>query len=564
MSEEKDKELVDELKTRLEYLRTVRAKFEGDWKEAQNLVAPSLFSWDSPGEKTPKRPKRFTSRPTNFLDTLRSGIIGYSISPNISWLKLGFEEPEHADKYGAKDWLEAVEAALYAEFNRSNLYKQTSSFIENAAVYGHAVMLIDEKLSDNKLRFTNFNVGEIWLDVDEYDEVDAVFRRYSMTLKNAAAFFGEDKLHDTLKLDLKDKKKWNNEVTILHAVYRRECADEESVSSKKMKYASVYIDEGRDHLIEEGGYMEFPFAVFIWKTVSGTPYGESPAIHAMSDVKLLNIVNESEIKIVQMSAEPALNVPDDMREATNVVPGGYSYYKEKDQIISPIKTGENYQIAINAEEKIEKRVKDWFHVDFFLALMNERPANITATYVMELQGEKAAVLSDLVVNLNEALTKIIQRSFNLLWRQRKIPQPPESLAGEGAQLKVDFMGPLAQAQKKYHESAGIGQGISLIGAVANLSQDALDVVDFDQTLKSGLTGMGFPQASIREDKDIEELRRRRAEAQAQMQQQAAAMEQQKQLMGNYGKLNEPVKPGSAIDEMNKQMAGADPQGGFYG
>jgi hypothetical protein len=560
---DKDKDFVDELKTRFEYLKTVRAKREADWKEAQAFVAPSLFSWDNPNDKNPKRPNRFTSRPTNYLKTLRSGICGYSISPNISWLKLGFEEPEHNGRYGAKDWLEAVEKTLYAEFNRSNLYQQASRFVENAATYGHAVMLIDEQLSDNKIRFTNLNAGEIWLDINEYDEVDAVFRRYNMTLKNAAAFFGDDKLHETLKIDLKDKKKWNNDVTLIHAVYRREDADEESLSSKKMPYASVYIDESRDFVIEESGYTEFPFAVFLWDPVNGTPYGESPALYALSDIKLLNIVNESEIKIVQMAAEPALNVPDDLKENTNVVPGGFNYYTEKDQIISPIKTGENYQIALNTEDKIENRVKDWFHVDFFLALMNERPSNITATYVMELQGEKAAVLSDLVVNLNNALTKIIQRSFNLLWRQRKIPQPPESLAGEGAQLKVDFMGPLAQAQKKYHESAGIGQGISLIGAIAKMSPDALDVIDFDQTLKSGLEGMGFPQIAVREDEDIEELRLKRAQAQAQAQQQAAAMEQQKQLMGNYNKLNEPVKPGSAIDELNKQMAGAEPQGGFY-
>jgi hypothetical protein len=563
MSKEKDRELVEDLKSQFEHLKTVRAKREGDFKDVQKYVAPSLFSWDNPGDRSPKRPKRYTSRPTNFLETLRSGICGYSISPNISWLKLGFEDSEHAEKYGAKDWLEAVERTLYAQFNRSNLYPQSSNFIENAATYGHAVMLIDEQLSDNKIRFTNLNVNEIYLDINEYDDVDAVFRRYNMTLKSAAALFGEDKLHDTLKMDLKDKKKWNNEVTIIHAVYRRKDFDGESMSSKKMPYASVYIDESRDFLIEEGGYTEFPFAVFIWKPVSGTPYGESPAIHALSDIQLLNIVNESEIKIVQMSAEPALNVPEDMKENVNVVPRGYNYYTKQDQIITPIKTGENYQIAINAEEKIESRVKDWFHVDFFLALMNERPANITATYVMELQGEKAAVLSDLVVNLNFALTKIIQRSFNLLWRQRKIPRPPESLADAGATLKVDFIGPLAQAQKKYHESAGIGQGISLIGAVANMSPESLDVIDFDQTLKLGLDGMGFPQISIREDKDVEELRQRRAQQQAQMQQQAAAMEQQKQLMGNYDKLNAPVKPGSAIDEINRQMAGMAQQGGFY-
>jgi len=556
---EKDKELVEDIKSRLEYLRTVRAQREDDWKDVQKLVAPSVFNWDNPADRKPKRPKRFTSRPTNFLKTLRSGICGYSISPNIMWLKLGFEEQGHTEEYGAKDWLEAVEKTLYAAFNRSNLYPQVSKFIENASTYGHAVMLIDELLSENKVRFSNLNANEIFLDINEYDEVDTVFRRYNMTLKNAAAFFGEDKLHDTLKLDLKDKKKWNNELTLIHAVYRRKDFNKESMSSKNMPYASVYIDESRDFLIEEGGYNEFPFSVFLWDQVTGTPYGESPAIHALTDIQLLNIVNEAKIKIAQMSAEPALNVPDDMRENVNVVPRAYNYYSKPDQIITPIKTGENYNISLEIENAMENRVKDWFHVDFFLALMNERPANITATYVMELQGEKAAVLSDLVVNLNYALTKIIQRSFNLLWRQRKIPTPPESIAELGAKLKVDFIGPLAQAQKKYHESAGIGQGISLIGAIANMSPDSLDVIDFDQTLKTGLEGMGFAQIAIREDKDIEELRRQRAQAQQQAQQQAQAMEQQKQLMGNYDKLNEPVKPGGAIDELNKQMRGILPK-----
>jgi len=558
-----DKDFVDELKTRFEYLRTLRALREGEWKEVQKYVAPSVYDWDNPNERTPKRPKRYTSRPTNFLKTLRSGICGYSISPNIAWQKLGFENSEHTEKYKAKDWLEAVERTLYAAFNRSNLYPQVSRFIENAATFGHGVMLIDEQLSDNKLRFTNMPTHETYLDINEYDEVDAVFRRYNMTLKNAAQFFGEDKLHDTLKIDLKDRKKWNNELTIIHAVYRRENASSESKSSKNMPYASVFIDESRDFLIEEGGYEEFPFAVFIWDPVNGTPYGESPAIHALDDIKLLNIVDEAKIKIVQMSAEPALNVPGSMKEKINVVPRGFNYYDKPDEIITPIKTGENYPISLDVQKEMENRVKDWFHVDFFLALMNERPSNITATYVMELQGEKAAVLSDLVVNLNFALTKIIQRSFNLLWKQRRIPAPPDSLEGEGAKLKVDFIGPLAQAQKKYHESAGIGQGIGLIGAVANMSPEALDIIDFDETLKAGLEGMGFPQIAVREEKDIEERRKQRAQAQAQAQQQALAMEQQKQLMGNYNKLNEPVKPGSAIDEMNRQMADSAQQGGFY-
>jgi hypothetical protein len=556
--EKDEKEFVQEIKKQFELLKTERAKREGDWKEVQQYVAPSVFNWDNPADKTPKRPKRFTSRPTNYLKTLRSGIIGYSISPNIAWQKIGLENYDVANSYGVKDWLEGVEKTLYAEFNRSNLYPQASKFVENAAVYGFAVMLIDEQIADGKVRYLNLNVNEVYLDTDEYDAVDTVFRRYVMTLKNAASFFGEENLDGIRREDLKDKNKWNNEITVIHAVYKRREFDSENKSSKNMPYASIYIDEERDWLMEESGYRDFPFSVFIWDQANGTAYGESPAIQALDDIKLLNIADESRIRIAQYAAEPALNVPESLKENVNVVPRGYNYYSKPNEVITPINTGQNYPINLDIQREMENRVKDWFHVDFFLALMNERPANITATYVMELQGEKAAVLSDLVVNLNAALTKIIQRSFNILWRQGKLPTPPEALAGSGAQLKVDFVGPLAQAQKKFHESAGIGQGIGLIGAVARMSPEALDVIDFDQTLKAGLEGMGFPQIAIREDRDIEELRKQRAQQQQAQQQQVLAMEQQKQLMGNYDKLNEPVKQGSAIDEMDKQT-----RGGFY-
>jgi len=550
------KEFVDELKNRFEQLRDERRKRESDWKEVQRYVAPSVYSWDNPHDKTPKRPPRFTSRPTNFLKTLRSGITGYSISPNIAWQKLGLENNGTGEGYGVKDWLEVVEKTLYAEFNRSNLYPQVSKFVEFAATCGHAVMLIDEQLADKKVRFTNLNLQELYLDINEYDEVDTVFRRYVMTLKNAASLFGKEKLSNSRQEDLKDKKKWRNEILILHAVYRRLDFDGESRSAGNMPYASVYLEEEQDHLIHESGYNEFPFAVFVWDSVNGTAYGESPAIQALDDIKLLNIIDEAKMKITQLSAEPPYNVPDSMKGPPSVVPNGYNYYIKPNEIVTPINTGQNYPITLDIQREIENRVKDWFYVDFFLALMNERPAKMTATYVMELQGEKAAVLSDLVVNLNSALTKIIQRTFNLLLKQGKIPPPPDSLADTGAQLKIDFIGPLAQAQKKFHESVGISQGIQLIAAVGNISQTALDIVDFDETLKNGLEGMGFPQIAIREDRDVQEMRKERARQEERAQRQAMAVEQQKNMAAGNGMPNVSMpQEGAPMDALNRQITG---------
>jgi len=550
-----EKDRVNKLKRQFDILKAERDKRLSDWKDIQKYVAPSVLNWDNPQDKIPKRSKRFTTRPTQFAKIMRTGIVGYSVSPNIVWHKLTFEDQHHVDGiYGGKDWLENVERILYAEFSRSNLYQQVGIMINNAILYGDGVMMIDEIVGDNKLRFTALKKQEYFLDTDEYDEVDTIFRRYTMSLKKAAKFFGEDNLSDTQKDELnRDNSNLDKEITIIHAVFKREDDDKESSGDKSMPYASIYIDEGEDRILMESGYSEFPFAVFIWEPVSGTPYGESPAIHAIDDIRILNKIDEQKLKVAQMAGSPAYNVPESFRGS--VVPNGFNYYKKPDEIVKPINSGINFPITLEIYHDIEDRVKDWFFVDFFLALQRNQ-GKMTATEVMEMQGEKAAVLSDVVVILNSSLQKIIQRSFNLLFKQRKIPKPPESLSHTGAQLKVNFMGPLAQAQRKYHESAGIQQAVNLIGAIAQIAgPETLDVVDFDATMKRGLEGLGFPQEAIREDKDIETLRKERAEQQARQQQLAAAMETQKQIMGNANKLNEPVHPGSTLAELNNQMAG---------
>jgi hypothetical protein len=571
------KELIEDIQTRLEYLRAERAKREADWREVQRWVSPSVLKFNGAG-KVPERPRRFTSRPTNFLKTLVSGITGYSISPNILWQKLSLVDTGLLERYGVKDWLEMAERVLYAEFARSNLYAQVPRLIADAATYGHGAMLIDEDVLNGRLRFMTLRVPEFYLDVNEYDEVETVFRYFTMTLKNAVSFFGEDKLSAVSRQDYGDKKKWNNEIAVIHAVYRRGDYDGEKRDRKNMPFASVYVEEGRDHVIEESGYREFPYAVFIWDAIAGTAYGESPAIHALDDIRLLNKTEEARLKVSQLAAEPPVNAPDSMRPESEVVPRGgvpkpgdgigrgrallapglVNYYDEPDRIMTPVNTGMNFPITIQVTESVEGRIRDWFNVDFFLMLQRQGVGqkNMTATEVMGLQGEKAAVLSDLVVNLNGALSRIVRRSFNILWRQGKIPRPPDAVLEYGAKLRVDFIGPLAQAQKRHHEAGGLTQGLSLVGAIAQIAgPEALDVVDFDEMMKTGLEGMGASQLVIREDDDVAAIRRARAQAQAQAQQQALALERQKNVLGNFNKLNEPLKPGTALEAMGREMAG---------
>jgi hypothetical protein len=63
------------------------------------------------------------------------------------------------------------------------------------------------------------NAREIYLDPNEYDEAETVFRKFAMTAEGAVSYFGYENISGEVKAlwDNRDKK-----LSILHAVYRDE------------------------------------------------------------------------------------------------------------------------------------------------------------------------------------------------------------------------------------------------------------------------------------------------------------------------------------------------------
>lgn len=551
MDKRPDEEKLKDIKSRFNQLEATRTNFVGRWSEAQQYVDSTVRSWTDL-EALPAVPQRYSSDPCHYKDTLVSGLVGYSISPNINWFKLSLEDQKLLKLYGVKDFLEESEEILNAEFNRSNLYTEASKMLSDGVVIGHGVMLCEENLAQNKLQFTCISSNELFLDTNENGEVDTIYRKQIMTLRQAVNFFGLEKLAPTLQEDYKEVNNWNNKITILHAVFPRGDYNPEQQDSKDMPYASFYIDMTNDKIIVESGYEENPYAVFEWDQIPGLPYSTSPAMDAIPDIKYLNIANKTSMEICQLSAEPPMRVSESIR-GLSIVPRGRTYVATPDEIIEPIRTGDNYPVTLQMLETIKQSVKDWFNVDFFL-MLQQKQGKMTATEVMELQGEKSAVLSTMLVSLNNCLTKIIQRSFRLLYKGNKLPAVPQSLEGTNVAMKVDFVGPLAQAQKKYHTSGGVTQALQLASGIMQLFPNSGDYIDSDQLMLNALNGQGMPQNAIREEDDVKEIRKQRAIAEAQAQQQQQAMQLAQGVMQNADKMGN--EGAAALESLNEQMRGS--------
>lgn len=552
MDKRTDEDKLKDIKSRFAQLEENRSRFQERWTEAQKYVAPVQYNWSNL-DAIPEIPTRWTSAPSNYLATLVSGLVGYSISPNIEWFKLQLENTQLLDLYGVRDWLEDAEEVLIAEYARSNLYSEIKNVIESAAVIGHGVLFCGENLKEGKLRFIAIRCNEVYLDVNEYGVIDTVFRKYLMTLRNAVEFFGLENLDEVHQEDYKDVGKWNDNITILFAVMPRSDYNESFKNALNKPYAAFYVDLDKNKIILESGYDECPYAVFEWDRIPGLAYSNSPAISALPDIKELNIAKKTSMEICQTSAEPPMRVSDSIRNVS-LVPRGFTVIHSPDDIIEPIRTGENYPITLNEVEGMKQAVKDWFNVDFFLMLQHKQ-GKMTATEVEELQGEKSAVLSNLVISLNETLTKIITRSFNLLAKNGKIPTPPDNLRQYSTGMKIDFIGPLAQAQKKHHTLGGINQALQLAAPILQMFPNSGDFIDGDELMKRALNGQGMPQKVIREDEDVQKLREARELARQQQEAQAQQMAMQQSLIENADKLGRRPEEGSALQELDQQLQG---------
>lgn len=550
---ENEKELIEELTSRFNELVNIRSQFEPSWTEAQKYVAPSVYSWTD-RDAIPTTPKRFASEPCKYMKTLVSGLIGYSISPSIKWFKLTLDNRDDLDKDGVKDWLESCDIATVDCFTRSNLYREVTGFIEDAMVLGHSVMLIDEDLQENKIRYTHMKTSELYLDVNGYGKVDTVFRSYRLTLRQAAEMYGIENLDQRLQDDYKDPKKRSQKIDLLFAVYPRKEYNENLKDAKNKPYAAITIDMSNSKVIEESGYDEFPYAVYEFKRIPGYPYSESLSKDALPDIKFLNIAKETSLKIAQTSAEPPMKASNHLKHIS-VVPKGLTLLERSDDVLEPIKTGDNYPITLEILADLKQTIKDWYQVDFFLMLEAATNKQMTATEVMERQGEKAAVLSDLIVSMNDSLSQIIKRTFNLLLKRGEIPIPPDSLAGtQDVSMRIEYDGPLSQAQKRYYSTGTITNSLAAAAQVIQFFPNSADYIDADTLIKKTMENTGMPESVIREDRDVKKIREERAAAQ----QQALQMQQQQQLqqdlMSNSDKLNQKVNPGSTLDQLNQQLA----------
>jgi len=510
-----------DLLKKISQLKNLRTPWEPLWQDIADFIVPrrSLHEVDSNG-KMPEV-KLYDETALESLQLLADGFQGHLVSPATAWFKLDFQDEGLRDKVrSAKNWLSETEKRMYQALAKSNFYEVISeAFIDGGSI-GTSTIYAEESLKHKRIVFTARHWREIYVAEDYQGQVDTVLRHYSITGRQMLQDFGEEAIPERLK-KLVETSPYTR-MNIYHIIFPREDRDVESKLPENMPYASVYLTETGE-VLRESGYRVFPYAVWRWRKNTNEVYGRGPGADCINTVKMLNQMMRSTIKQMQFLAEPMYTANKKSKGRFKIIPNQINYLDPGEALqkldYSPIS---NTYLEIIKEQR--ERINSIFRTDFFLMLARAT-RQMTALEVAERQGEKASVLGAIIGRLNsELLNPIMDIVFDIELEAGRIqPPPPEILELIKGQMKVEYIGPLAQIQRQYHRTRGIQQGLASLGPIFQMQPQTMDNFDWDSVARSTAEETGFDPESIMDEKQRDEMRQARAEQQAQMQQQQQMM-----------------------------------------
>jgi len=333
---------------------------------------------------------------------------------------------------------------------------------------------------------------------------------YEMTARAAYKKWGSKLPQEVIKL-VKDKA-GHRRVKFLHAIYPREDAlgkKGKAIISTEKKFASVHYSYTGDAVFKESGFDEFPVAVHRWMLNGTSPYGSSPVIKYIEEIKKLDKMELLYATGADKGVNPPVFAPEVLKGKLNLNPGAKNYLNIAQTgrpELFPSSLDLNHMAA--QIQYLRNVISKVLYANLFDILMRQDKER-TATEVREIKGEGLVLLSSIIGNMQEEkIAPLVMRSYHILKAAGKIPPPPEELlkASEEGRVKISLDGPLAQNMKTYHQTTGITQGMEAIEKVMLMFPDSQVQIEGDELMRQAASANGMPQTIIREKAQVKKIK----------------------------------------------------------
>lgn len=519
-----------ELRKHFDQLRTARKIYEKTWDDITEYYDPSQGTFVYKQQKfDPQRKsfKRLESTPINASRQLMARVNAEMTGNSTRWFDFREPDPKIDKKELVRRCLQALSDRTYNILNNGVFRTAHIEFLMNWILYGTACM--EAVIDDGKPLFKAIPTREIYIAEDKNNKIDTVYRSFSMTYRQCCQYFGDDVLPCQVhEHGLQDPF---YDVELLHCVKPNSEYNPDKKVNTKFKFISMYLCMETNDIIKVGYFKKQPYVVArFWKR-SGESYGGSAAMDALPDTRLLNLMQEASLRILQRKSEPPLVMAhDSVVLPVKITPNGMNYggmTADGKRLIGELfENRDNDQVILEAMEQKRQSIRSAFFVD---PLINRDKSIRTAAEVNKRTDEELVGITPFLARLEiEYLMPILD--FVLDWvlaNNRTIPIPPELHNHIPA---IEFSAPLAQTQRG-QELQNMVQLLQMVQNLAQVDPSVIQHIDMNNVLAELVDLLSVPMDIVKPAQVVAQLQAAQAKAQAQQQQMQQANEAAKTIPG---------------------------------
>lgn len=516
----------------LSQMYTERTQYESTWKQLSNFINPfrGRINDDKGNEGKRRDIHLLDPYPMEASAKCASGLHSGLTSPSRPWFELGLQDEEMARFHAVKLWLDDCKDILMDIYAKSNIYNMLLQVEAELTQFGTAASLLVQDYNTG-VWARPYTCGEYAGGIDARGRITMFARKFKLNAWQMVAEFG----YDVCSSAVQNAYRSNNltlefEINMLIEKNLKYREEEKKIGS--FPWMSYYWETSvSDRFLKVAGYNEIPFIMPRWTMIANNVYGTGPGHNALGNCMQLQKLEKINMRLLDNRANPAMIIPTSVAKVDSL-PGGRTKVPDNlmNQIVPLFKdTGSREDIRQTIEAK-QQQIGSAFFNDLFVMIANQDLPQMTAREVAERHEEKLLMLSPVLEQMhNEVLAPLTKRTFGIALRNGLLPPMPEEIKPDD--LKVEFISLLAQAQKMV-AAPSIEKIVAFAGNLAGANPEIMDNIDFDAAVRRQATLYGSPEAIMRSEDDVKEMRAKRAQA----------MEQQKQVE-QAAQMAQPLKNG---------------------
>lgn len=522
----KRKVAIDRVVRRARSIRDNRIMWLTFWEELARYFYPERRGFIAtlpPGSELQE--DIWTSSPQLDAERLADTIDDWCRPHGQYWIGLAPEETQLASVPEVRVWCKGVAEAMtqIVYHPEARFIQRSGEFTRDLVTFGTAVMLIYYDAAGKHLVFKVPHMKNVAFAEGGRQQVTEAYTFWEWTLEQLVDEMGLDALPEEIRKDWEEKKVSGDQTyCIIHAVFPKLMGERFGLERKKSltgamtEYASLWILEKQQHVLQDSGFFEIPYVVSRWRTVTHEPYGRGPCMTALNDARTANAVAAALVEITEKQGNPPIQYPiDALRGEIELFPGGatpydLSGYQFQGDPIRPVKLGTDAPLTDKFLEALETRIGKALYRDLI-----DLPDATHKFTQDEIQGRMqqslmhaAPVFSKVQEQSN---SPILDRVFNIAMRLGAFPPPPDVLRGKNLRWRYDTM---ISQMREAAEASTIAKAIGTTMQLPALQAATQENLDGDLTVRRLWRSLGVPEILIKPMETVIQLR----EKQAQMQQ----------------------------------------------